>query len=471
MRRKTESGQAIVIGAFAMVVLLAVMGLSIDMGVLRYDKRLQQTAADAAAVAGASNLAYDSAGSPGVIDAALTASAQNGFINNAGDGTELPPTDLAVGAVAVTVHNPPIAGPHVGNSKYVEAYVSAGQPTFFMKVLGVTKETITARAVATRVSNEPGRAVACVTTTDPPTGKLTANDAGFGASGSVVLSAPDCAIVDYGNLVANGGKNLSITAASIGVGGAYDPPSGAATISPEPVTGIPNAGDPLAGAYAIPSAGPSLGGVKITGGTCSGAGCSGVTYNGGVPTIQAGTYDDICIDNNQLVNFGSGLFVITGASTCSSNVEFEINAGSIVCNSTTPCSGMPGSANDGVTFYIAGNASVNVSGTATVQLTAPNSGDYEGLLFYQSPTDSTTMNLSGNSSSLYQGTIYTANDTTVLNFGGDTNFNSLAAYTIIVVGQLQLAGNPNITIKSDYSGLANGGGPLAPIISTTVLVE
>ena len=414
-----------------------------------------------------------------MINGALTASAQNGFADPTGRPCSPPPTNLPLNAVDVTVCNPPIAGPHAGDAKYVEAYVSAGQPTYFAKVFGVATETVTARAVATEISGEPGRGAGCIYTTGLPTQKLTASSSGLGTSGSVVLNAPTCGIVDNGNFVANGGKQLSVTAASIGVGGVYDPPSGSATVSPDPTTGMPYSGDPLAGKYPTPTIGVSQGTIKITGGTCSGTGCAAnVTCSGATCTIQPGTYDDICIDNNQRVDFSDGgslsggLFIITGASTCSNNVEFQINALATVCNSKNlDCSGMPGSANSGVTFYITGSASVNVDGTATVQLTAPNSGTYEGLLFYQDPSDVTTMTLSGDGTSLYQGAIYMANTSATLNFGGNTNFNSGAAYTVIDVGQLQLAGNPDVNINSDYSGLSNNGGPLAGAISTATLVE
>ena len=60
MTRRTQGGQALVLTAVALVALLAVMGLAIDMGVLRYDKRLQQTAADAAALAGGTELQQSS---------------------------------------------------------------------------------------------------------------------------------------------------------------------------------------------------------------------------------------------------------------------------------------------------------------------------------------------------------------------------------------------------------------------------
>lgn len=478
MIRKSEAGQALVIAAVAIVALLAVMGLAVDMGVLRYQKRLQQSAADAAAIAGASNLAYDGAGSPGVISGALAASAQNKFANTIGTGECVkPPTDLGKTDVQVIVCNPPSTGPHEGDAKYVEAYVSAGHPTFFMNVLGVNKETVTALAVATNVSGKSGTANDCIVTLGTPSSKLTANNAGLGTTGSVILNAPECGIADNGNFIANGGAQLSVTAASIGygTGGVYNPPSGSATVNPTPTEMGMYTGDPLAGAYPTPTIGTSNGPIKITGGTCSGAGCSQVTCSGGACTIQPGTYDDICIDNNQVVNFGGstgGVFVITGASMCNSNIEFQINAYSTVCNSlNTDCSGMPGTANSGVTFYITGSGSVNTSGTATIELVAPNSGTYEGLLFYQDPNDSTDMTLYGNGNSFYQGAIYIPNQTTTLYFGGNANFNSLAQYTMIVTGQLQLAGNPDVNINADYSGLADGGGPLTHMISSATLVE
>ncbi|HEV2388217.1 MAG TPA: pilus assembly protein TadG-related protein [Candidatus Acidoferrales bacterium] len=481
MARKTESGQALVLGAVALVALLGVMGLAIDTGLLRYEKRLQQTGADAAAIAGANDLAYGDWQT-----AAQNAAAANGYTDSSANTlSSCFASGATVGTACVEVDSPPLDGPHAGStgcspapSCYVEARVAVVEPTYFMKILGVSSKTVVARAVATNWSGGAGGGGGCIYTLGTPTKKITANSAGVGVSGSVILNAPTCGIVDNGNFVANGGAQLSVVAASIGVGGVYNPPSGAATVSPNPVTGMPYSGDPLYGKYPTPTIGTSLGSVKITAGSCTGAGCSGVTCALGTCTISPGTYDDICIDNNQRINFSDGgsttggLFVITGASTCSSNVEFEINALATVCNSTnSDCSGMPGSANAGVTFYISGSASATVDGTATVQLTAPNSGPYEGFLFYQDPADSATMTLSGNSVSFYQGAIYMPNTDATLNFGGNTNFNGQAAYTLIDVGDLLLNGNPDVSLKANYSGLANGGGPLAGAISAATLVE
>jgi uncharacterized membrane protein len=51
--RWREGGQALVFVALSLLVLTGVVGLSVDMGYLRYTKRRLQTAADSAAVAGA----------------------------------------------------------------------------------------------------------------------------------------------------------------------------------------------------------------------------------------------------------------------------------------------------------------------------------------------------------------------------------------------------------------------------------
>src|ERR1700722_19684781 len=104
MKRKNEARQALVFAAVGLVVLMGFAGLGIDMGMLRYQKRLQQTAADAGAIAGANNLAFPSLG---ITAGAQGASAGNGFTDGANN-------------VTVTVHNGPTSGPHNGDNKYVE---------------------------------------------------------------------------------------------------------------------------------------------------------------------------------------------------------------------------------------------------------------------------------------------------------------------------------------------------------------
>ncbi len=129
-KRGNEAGQAVLLAAAGLTVFILAAGLAIDFGYLRYQKRLQQSAADSAAIAGASEINYGD-----VSAAAKTDSASNGFTDGSNN-------------VTVTVYNPPNDGPHAGLSGYVEVLVAAVQPTFFMRIVGVNSETVTARAVA-----------------------------------------------------------------------------------------------------------------------------------------------------------------------------------------------------------------------------------------------------------------------------------------------------------------------------------
>ncbi|HLV96596.1 MAG TPA: pilus assembly protein TadG-related protein [Candidatus Acidoferrales bacterium] len=445
MRRNRQAGQALYITAASLVVLMGFAGLAIDMGALRYQKRLQQTAADGAAIAGATELPYDSSGVGGV---AQKAAADNGFSGSLNTGCPPPAMTGDVGSVAVTVNNPPCSGPHSGDSKYVEAYVSAVQPTYFMKVFGHSSEVVAARAVATMIDNSGGYN-GCVYTLGPP-----GTGIGVTNSGTPTVTAPTCGFEDGGDWTTNG-KTVNITAGSIGVvGGDTNHGGGSVTCTQTgmscPQTGIAPVTDPLA--LSPPCTGSACTGtssINATNGNC-GSGCSfSPGYYSGI-SIQGGTVD-----------FQPGTYVVDG--------NFTVNGNSTLCNSTNAnCSGMntnpPTSMNDGVTFYITGGGSVSINGTSNVYLSAPNSGTYAGILFYQDPADTSAATLNGTNTSYYQGALYFP--TAQLNFGGNLT-NTTAAYTVIVADDLKFFGTSNVTINSNYSSLPGGVFP----IKNAVLVE
>src|SRR5258708_10767548 len=99
MKLNKQSGQALVGTAVAMVVLAGFAGLAIDMGTLRYQKRLQQTAADGAAIAGATNLGYT--GGSGVIPGGQTSATANGFTDSSSNSLSGCETGAAVGPICV----------------------------------------------------------------------------------------------------------------------------------------------------------------------------------------------------------------------------------------------------------------------------------------------------------------------------------------------------------------------------------
>ena len=186
-----QSGQVLISMALALVVLAGFAGLAMDMGVLRYERRLQQTAADGAAVAGASNLPYAS----GVGAAGQNAAALDGFTNNSSDCTS-----GSVGCVNVSINNPPtyVGGAHVGDNKYVESVVTAVHQTYFMNIFGVDKRTVVTRAVATNISG--GSKANCLITLGPPTAAIE----GVNVQGSALINAPKCGIADNGNFDTTG---------------------------------------------------------------------------------------------------------------------------------------------------------------------------------------------------------------------------------------------------------------------------
>src|SRR5579871_1439336 len=226
MLRRDEEGQALVLVAVGILVLLLMAAIGLDVGYLHYEKQQMQRAADAASVAAATTLAY----SGDYTDAALHDSAANGFVNGAND-------------VTVTVNNPPQTptDPFYLNSSYVEVIIAKLQPTFFMRVNNVGPVNIRTRSV----SNINGNASGCIYALDPTdSGSLLVD-------GNVSLSATCGIYVESNNSFAliKDGSSGSIAVSgppNIGIGIVGDSPGyRGAPITPTPITGIPPFNDPL----------------------------------------------------------------------------------------------------------------------------------------------------------------------------------------------------------------------------------
>jgi putative Flp pilus-assembly TadE/G-like protein len=452
MKRNTQRGQALVFVAVGLVALLGFIGLGIDVGTLRYQKRLQQTAADAAAVAGASNLGFS-----GIQTGAQNASALNGFTDNSGSACAAPSTNLALGTTAVIVCNPPITGPHTGDAKYVEAYVSVGQPTYFSKIFGVNSETITARAVATNFSGAGGSTsgdkTGCLYTLGSPSSSIE----GVAINGSSILNAPTCGILDNGDYNSKGNK-LIVNADTFGVGGTgnISGPGGSVTCtagtSACPSYGVPATSDPM-GSVSPPCSSPCSPGTSISidgNGNFSGSGASNVTYNSATQTytIQPGTYSGINIQGtgggNNVV-FAPGTYIIDGTSGCNAS-----------------CVSIPGNATisgNGVTFYFTNSSTIQMNGNPIINLTAPSSGTYADILMWQDKNDTNVgpnpngPTLGGNSGSTYDGILYFPSDQ--LTFYGNNNSISVG---VVIFDSMALSGNPTV----NFTGTPGLPGPLPP---------
>ncbi len=426
--------------AFALVGLLAFMALAVDVGFLRYEKRLLQTAADAAAIAGAAELSYGD-----VTSAAKADSAANGFTNGSN-------------GVVVTVNNPPLSGAHVGDSNYVEAVVSRTAATFFAKSFGISSTQITARAVA-----HLGSANNCIYALAPSGGStlevvshatlisqcgiiVESNGGGaFSCKTPSTLSAPYIGIV--GGLGGGCPNPANMT-----TGIAVPTPSDPLAYLTKPTVGSCNSGSGNRQTY---SPAPPNGSGYILASQASPAVLNPGTYCGGI-RIQSGAY----------VVFNPGVYILT-SSVSVGGLNIDIGTNITTNTATSPY---------GVTFYNYGpNGSItftmiNYTAGQQVSLIAPTTGTYQGILFFQDPGDNDAAQIIGMSSdnTVLQGTYYLPAAAVIVDFNGTVSYNPIVAYTIefddITVGSQTFT---TTDISDNYNPLSNG----SPVKGGGVLAE
>lgn len=423
---KAEQGQALVLVALALLVLLLMAGFGVDIGYLRYQKQQMQKAADAGAIAGASGLPLADWSASATYDASA-----NGFTNGNNN-------------VTVTPYNPPIDPPfnQASDTNYVEVVVSQPRPTFFMQVVGISSVPVGARAVAA-VNSSPN----CVYVLDP-TDKNTYNASGgvslIASCGLQIDSSSQDAYVDSGgacteatsiNIVGNIQQNNCSeqypSAAQL------TPKTGAASLS-DPLALLPA---PTVSCLNSPASVPH--GCTYTVGrgmTCNSSPNGGQiqpgTYCGGISISAAAGAETFAAGNYILA--GGGLTVSGSASTTGTGVFFYNTKA-------------PGGAAASV-------GSINFSGQSVDTLSAPTTGIYAGILFFQDrtlPAPSATATVSGGSSDSFQGVLYFP--TAVLDYSGGS---ATTSYTELVAWQLNISGGSNAVINSNYGGLPGGVSPI-----------
>jgi hypothetical protein len=136
-RLRAERGQVLVLFAGGVTVLLILAALAFDAGMMLLERRDQQDAADAAALAGARFiLSEPSKAEPAARDLAR----QNGF-------------DDADPNQTVNVFIPPIHGQYAGFPGFIEVQIEAVRPSVFAGIIGRDRWPVGADAVATNKQN------------------------------------------------------------------------------------------------------------------------------------------------------------------------------------------------------------------------------------------------------------------------------------------------------------------------------
>jgi len=132
-----ERGQILVLFAGGLIALLLIAALAFDVGMMLVERRDEQTAADAAALAGARYVLTDQAAAE---TAARDIAQMNGFVDS--DPNEV-----------VNVYIPPIHGRYVHLPGFIEVQIQSTRPSIFGGVVGRANWPIGAFAVATNSQN------------------------------------------------------------------------------------------------------------------------------------------------------------------------------------------------------------------------------------------------------------------------------------------------------------------------------
>jgi Flp pilus assembly protein TadG len=418
-RLRTEDGSVLVITAFGATMLMGCMALSIDAGRVLLAQRQMQAFADAAAMAGALEISTcgGTTNCTAMQDAAQAAAQEVGA-SSVTIVTQCGSTSGMTGLV-VQLNNGPCAlgtaDPNHGSANYVEAVVGEQVNTIFGSVLGQDSFNVEARSEAGGGTPQYCDYVLNPTATNALL--LNGSDKLIASCGIMVDSSASQAVLE------NGSGN-TITSTQFSVVGNYLQNGTGNTISPNPQTGAASVSDPLA-SLATPTVG-----------SC-GSG-SGSTWNGSASTAV--------IMSNATLNQGvyCGGIIING-----SNFTVTLNPGTYIVEGNITINGSSDSVvGSGVTFYMT-TGSLTLNGVEHVALSAPTSGTYEGILYFQSRTDSSQVTLNGDSTSSWQGVIYAKDANLTIN--GD----NAAAYTDFVVNTLTDNGN-NFAQGANYSSLTHG---------------
>jgi Flp pilus assembly protein TadG len=414
-------------------ILLGVLAFAIDVGQLLYTRRQLQSVANAAALSAA--LELQQCGSTPACTLMQTAASQAAIENNFPTATVYTQCNFNANSqtgMTLVVNNGPCAlgtsDPNHGLTTYVEVIATIQQKTMFGAMLGVRNVMLGTRAEATL-----GPPSACVTILDSNASQA------FLFNGGATVSAP-CGITVNSNsgtaFEFNGG---SLTANYVNVVGGDMINNGGSGLNATVKTGASAVTDPLA-SLPVPTIGAC--------GTSTSSPYHGVSYgallNSGASTFFPGVYcGGITLNANATATFNPGLYIING--------PVVIGASDTVTGS-------------GVTFYFENNSWTS-NGAASMNLTAPTTGTYAGILFFQAHGDTDTFILDSNTTSVAQGTFYLPDGPLTINGGAN-----LAAYELLDVHDLTVDSGVNLVIGTNYSSLPNGS-PLGAASAQAILTE
>jgi len=322
--------------------------------------------------------------------------------------------------------NPPESGAYTGDDLAVEIIATTSKALPFSSVFLATPATIRVRSVATAI----GEGEHCVIS-------LKSSGVGIGVQGSAKVNL-GCGVA------ANSESSPAVKL------------DGTSYLKAQPISaqgGIDYAPSNIASGTVLLPYGPPVTdpladrGLTVPSATCDNASKSGIsilpstttTIGGSVSTRPAydkngDGYTTICggLDVKGTLTLESGIYIIDGG-------DLKVNAGSKIVGHD-------------VTIILTGSskgtmANVDISGTATVDLTATDNdaSDWDGVLLYQNPIGSThTSTINGSSTTGLEGIVYMP--------AGDVQFNGSAGQSadclLLVASTVTFSGESSLDYDS-----------------------
>lgn len=426
---RRRRGFVTVLVALSLIVILGIVALVLDSGALMEERRQAQAVADAAALAGATEL-FKSYRTQGGVDSdgnasasAFAVAAQNGYTND------------TVNTV-VEVHIPPQSGDHVGQAGYVEVTARSNETRFFSGVFGSGRIPISARAVARgtfgpmlpailvldmsrrAALDSHGQGSARVTLpTGSPTGAgaIIVNSDHFAAAANA--SGSNARLVSEGGFFITG--DISGTQGDVESGMQFQGPV---------FTGVPRTPDPL---IDLPVPGlPSTGTINRTD-----LGKGNFQYDlypgafSNLPNFNAG---DVVVFHQTSSNSNGGIYYLSRGGLNSQGATLQMAAGEsggmMLYNAATRT-------NDKIT--IVGGTSGSMK-----QLAPLTEGPYKGLCIFQNRSSSVPLRIAGNGQFDFTGAIYAPAAPVSIEGNGDASMASA-----FICGTLDIGGNGSLNVN------------------------
>ena len=502
--RRDQRGQTLVIVALGMLALMAFAALAFDAGQMMLDRRAQQDAADAAALAGARYLLdpanpttsspCNSMTTPTNCATAVSTALQTASTDHYGNGTS---NGVAANGATVTVKIPP--GPETAfadRAGFIEVQIQTNRPSIVGAILGFLSHPVGAFAVAGNYNGPTfnGSLLAL--------NPILCQSARFGGSGTVTVGSgiqvdSSCNGSNPANSAFSQGGSSSV---NVAIGGTINVVGSASYsqshVSPPPTTGAPYMPDPFAGVpeptdTTLPAAATLLGspstqppsGCPGSANPASAAAPATCTFNtaGQTWVLSPGYYPGGIQVQKGTIYLLPGIYYIGGggfnitATGSNSAAVFSVPAdyttttmwtiaNHSACDATSsytppvpsPCGGvMIYNSVDATNPSGAGKfAAINMTGNnATLGLYPIQQAPWTGLVIFQDRTQtlgttgSGDISLNGNGSNLWvNGAIYAPDGYALINGTG-----AIGNSTQVVVGEFYITGSGTLNLPGPGS--------------------